>query len=64
MDKTNKTEPGRGPDCFKCIYFYLTWETKTPRSCRLYGFKTASMPSVVFYETTGVKCIGFKKKQI
>ena len=50
------------PDCFKCIYFTLTWEKKTPRSCKLYGFKTASMPSVVFRDTTGHECVGFKRK--
>ena len=50
------------PDCFKCIYFSLTWEQKTPRQCKLYGFKTASMPSVIFYNTTGSQCVGFRKK--
>ena len=49
-------------DCFKCVHFHLTWEQKTPRGCKLYGFKTASMPSVVFYNTTGKQCVGFEKK--
>ena len=50
------------PDCFKCIYFNLTWEAKTPRECRLYGFKTAGMPSIIFYHTTGSQCVGFRQK--
>jgi hypothetical protein len=57
-EQVNKTRI----DCFKCIHFGLTWETKTPRECRLYGFKTASMPSVIFFSTTGTHCVGFKKK--
>ena len=50
-------------DCFQCEHFNITWESKTPRACKLYGFKTASMPSVVFYNTTGSQCVGFKKKR-
>ena len=59
-NETNKTD--NAPNCFKCVYFGLTWEARTPRECKLYGFKTASVPSVVFFETTGVKCVGYKRK--
>ena len=49
-------------NCFKCEYFALTWEPKTPRLCKLYGFKTTKMPSVLFYETTGSQCVGYRRK--
>jgi hypothetical protein len=51
------------PDCFKCIYFKLTWEPKFPKACRLFGIKTANMPSVVVFNSTGEHCNGFIKKE-
>ena len=49
-------------NCFKCRYFQITWDTKFPRSCKLYEFKSAKMPSVAILETTGEHCVGFELK--
>ena len=51
------------PDCFKCIYFGLTWEQKMPRECKLYGFKTNDMPSNTVYKSSGLPCDGFVQKK-
>lgn len=49
-------------DCFQYINFFVTWEPKFPRGCKLFGFKSARLPSVKVYESTGVACMGFEKK--
>jgi hypothetical protein len=50
-------------NCFRCIYFVTTWEPRHPRACRLYGFKTAGIPSVTVYNSTGEQCMGFREKK-
>jgi len=49
-------------DCFQCVHFTITWEPKHPRSCRLFGFKTAQMPSAAVLESSGEPCAGFQRK--
>ena len=49
-------------NCFHCIHFFITWEPELPRGCKLFGFKTAQMPSVAVFNYSGVKCEGFKRK--
>jgi len=50
-------------DCFKCVYFSITWEPKTPRACKLFGFKSAQMPSEVVSRSSGSPCEGFAAKE-
>jgi len=50
-------------DCFQCKYFAVTWEPRFPRSCKLFGFKTVQMPSVTVFNSSGVQCEGFVKKE-
>lgn len=49
-------------DCFKCKYFYVTWDQHNPRGCKAFGFKTHQLPSVVVLETSGEKCLKFVAK--
>ena len=58
----NEKEDNR-VNCFQCVHFAVTWEPEYPKSCSLFGFKTASLPSVTVYETTGEICLGFEKKE-
>lgn len=46
-------------NCFKCKYFYTTWNSKFPRGCKGYGFKTKEIPSVYVQKTTGQPCLQF-----
>jgi hypothetical protein len=50
------------PNCFKCKYFYITWDKNFPNGCRIYGIKTRHIPSVVVLQATGEGCLGFDEK--
>ena len=49
-------------DCVQCKHFMVTWNPKFPRGCKLYGFRSASFPSVEVFKATGEDCMGFEKK--
>ena len=51
-------------DCFHCVHFYVTWEPRFPKACRLFGFKSANLPSVAVFESTGSVCMGYEPKEI
>lgn len=58
------TDPNNKIDCMKCIHFAVTWEPNSPKSCKLYGFKSARMPSLVVLQASGVPCMGFERKEV
>lgn len=43
-------------DCFKCRYFYITWDPKAPRGCKFFKFTTAQLPSEVVHTSLGQDC--------
>lgn len=49
-------------ECFKCKYFHITWDSKQPRGCKAYGFKTAKLPSIIVKETSGQDCTLYTPK--
>ncbi|MDR2532441.1 MAG: uracil-DNA glycosylase [Oscillospiraceae bacterium] len=49
-------------NCFHCAHFALTWEPKFPKACKLFGIKSARMPSVVVFNSSGEPCNGFINK--
>nr|WP_254119758.1 uracil-DNA glycosylase [Bacillus sp. FJAT-29790] len=49
-------------DCFKCKFFYVTWDNRLPKGCRAFGFKTARMPSAEVLRASGQPCLRFEKK--
>lgn len=49
-------------DCFKCRYFYVTWDPKFPRGCKAYQFKTAMLPSADVLRASGNVCLRFEQK--
>ena len=57
-----KEENNNTINCFQCVHFVVTWEPDYPRSCKLFGFKSKTQPSVAVYEATGSVCMGFEKK--
>lgn len=57
-----KTDSEQVVDCFKCRYFYTTWQVNNPRGCNAFGFKTKQMPSAVVLETSGEPCMKFTPK--
>jgi len=50
-------------DCLKCEYFAVAWEPQFPRACKLYGFKSAGLPSVTVFRNTGIPCLGYVEKK-
>jgi hypothetical protein len=51
-------------NCFKCTFFYVTWDTKHPYGCKAMGFKTKLLPSVLVLQSSGKPCELYKKKSL
>ncbi|OCA88793.1 uracil-DNA glycosylase [Bacillus wudalianchiensis] len=49
-------------NCFQCKHFFVTWDQKSPRGCRAYGFKSNQLPSAVVLKTSGHPCYQFAQK--
>ncbi len=49
-------------DCFKCKHYYVTWDAKFPRGCKVYEVKSASVPSLVVAQATREGCTAFEEK--
>lgn len=48
--------------CQKCKYYFVTWKSSKPHGCKAYGFKSATMPSIVVRQTSGTPCNFFQSK--
>jgi hypothetical protein len=51
------------PNCNKCIYHYITHDPVQPHGCRGLGFKSAQIPSVLVFATSGIECQTFTEKK-
>ena len=49
-------------NCYKCVYYYVTWDASFPRCCKFYNFKTLNIPSILVKQSTGQSCDKFKPK--
>lgn len=49
-------------NCISCKNFYVTWDKKYPKGCRLFGFKSSRLPSALVLESTGAKCKNYEDK--
>ena len=50
-------------NCFKCKYFFITWDKIKPRGCSYFAFKSKIIPSVMVKKSSGKPCRAFNKKQ-
>lgn len=50
-------------NCIKCKNYMVTWDSRFPRGCKLFGFKGTQMPSVMVWKATGAPCGNFEEKQ-
>ncbi|MDN4606060.1 uracil-DNA glycosylase [Sporosarcina highlanderae] len=50
-------------NCFQCQYFFVTWDPKSPRGCKAYGFKTRELPSAVVKRSSGMECLKYEQKK-
>ncbi len=48
--------------CMRCIHYQVTFDPQAPRGCKLYQFKSATMPSVLVRQSTGHDCNSFEEK--
>lgn len=62
MVDENKTNPKI--NCYKCNYFYVTWDPQHPNGCKAMGFKSKLLPSITVYRSSGKPCQLFSKKAI
>lgn len=50
-------------NCHQCKHFYITFDQRTPKGCRVYGLKSKQMPSTIVKQATnGSGCLGFELK--
>nr|WP_102710884.1 uracil-DNA glycosylase [Paenibacillus castaneae] len=50
-------------NCLKCKHYYVTWDPKSPKGCKAFGFKTQQMPSSVVLSSSGNPCMHFEEKK-
>ena len=50
-------------NCYKCLYYYVTWDPSFPKGCKVYGFKSMNMPHIVVKQSTGSPCCKFTPKE-
>ena len=50
-------------NCYKCKFFYVTWDPGLPYGCRAMGFKTRQLPSIVVLKSSGRPCQMFEEKK-
>ena len=52
------------PNCFECIFHFITHERGRPYGCQKFGFKGQFLPSRHVFEATGMKCAYFDAKKM
>ena len=62
MDREAQRQGCHRVACHKCIHYRITWEKSHPYACRAHGFKSKKNPSLVVYESSGLKCQLFSPK--
>ena len=50
--------------CHDCAYFFVTHRAQKPYGCKAYGFISKYIPSLVVFQTSGIKCAYKKIKTI
>ncbi|DAB29851.1 MAG TPA: uracil-DNA glycosylase [Sulfurimonas sp. UBA12504] len=51
-------------NCRRCQHYFVTWEPSRPHGCRAYGFKSAQIPSLVVFQSSGSDCNLFVMKSL
>ncbi|MBA3010214.1 MAG: uracil-DNA glycosylase [Desulfobacula sp.] len=56
-------KPADKINCFKCKFFYVTWEPQHPNGCKAMGFKSKLLPSITVFQSSGKPCQLFSEKR-
>lgn len=51
------------PNCYHCKYYFVTWDVRMPRGCKLFDIKTAQWPTDIVKASSGEDCIDFEEKK-
>ena len=54
--------PTRGPNCWQCRFFGVSYVPATPYVCRAMGFQTKMLPSLEVLRVDGQFCRSFEAK--
>lgn len=50
-------------NCTACKYYYVTWDSKFPKGCQAFRFKTSNLPSIDVFRSSGTDCLKFEDKR-
>lgn len=53
----------RGPNCWQCRFFAVSWDPRLPYACQRMGFKSKVLPAIEVLRTDGQPCHGFAQRQ-
>ena len=54
----------RGPNCYQCKHFAISWQPSMPYACKLLGFKSKALPAIEILRIDGRFCQGFAAKPL
>lgn len=60
---TDVAVANRGPNCYGCDHFAVSWDATFPYLCKLMGFKSRALPAIEVLRVDGVFCRGFEDKR-
>ena len=59
----DKKIPVVPPNCLKCAFFKITWDSVFPRACEIFSIKCSNLPSHEVFRATGANCPSFRLKE-
>lgn len=62
MPESSAVPAIKGPNCWQCQHFGISYDPKLPYLCRLMGFKTRMLPAIEVLRADGQYCQGFSLK--
>ena len=58
-----KTSEDKSINCRQCRHFFITYDTRFPYGCRVIGFKSRDLPSVVVCRDSGAPCRSYSLRK-
>lgn len=49
-------------DCYKCKFYYVTWDRNFPKGCKAFQFKGRALPSLEVKKASGQQCLRYIPK--
>jgi len=49
-------------DCYKCKFYYVTWDRNFPKGCKAFQFKGRTLPSLEVKKASGQECLRYIPK--